>query len=48
MGRRETKKEATKKKFVPHGFMTVEFKGKQLIEKVLLSDGTELYTNTIG
>ena len=40
--------ESDKKKFVPHGFMTLEFKGKQLIEKVLLSDGTELYTNTIG
>jgi predicted phosphodiesterase len=39
--------EGDKKKFVPHGFMTLEFKGKQLIEKVLLSDGTELYTNTI-
>ena len=36
------------KKFVPHGFMTLEFTGPKLIERVLLSNGTELYSNTIG
>ena len=36
-----------KKKFVPHGFMTLEFSGSKLVERVLLSDGTELYSNTI-
>ena len=34
-------------KFVPHGFMTLEFSGPQLVERVLLSDGTELLSNTI-
>jgi calcineurin-like phosphoesterase family protein len=34
-------------KFAPHGFMTVAFKGPQLIEKVFLSNGTELFSNTI-
>jgi hypothetical protein len=37
-----------KKKFNPHGFMTLEFTGPKLIERVLLSNGTELYSNTIG
>src|SRR5262245_28655445 len=40
--------EADKKKFVPHGFMTLDFVGPKLTERVLLSDGTELYKNTIG
>jgi hypothetical protein len=35
-------------KFVPHGFMTLEFAGPKLVERVLLSDGTELFSNTIG
>ena len=34
-------------KFVPHGFMTLEFTGPKLLERVLLSDGTELFSNTI-
>jgi hypothetical protein len=34
-------------KFVPHGFMTLEFDGPKLVERVLLSDGTELLSNTI-
>ena len=37
-----------KKKFVPHGFMTLEITGPKLVERVLLSNGTELYSNTIG
>lgn len=37
-----------RKKFVPHGFMTLEFTGPKLVERVLLSNGTELYSNTIG
>jgi len=35
-------------KFVPHGFMTLEFAGPKLVERVLLSDGTELLSNTIS
>ena len=35
-------------KFVPNGFMTLDFSGPTLVERVLLSNGTELYTNTIG
>jgi len=35
-------------KFVPHGFMTLDFSGPALVERILLSNGTELYTNTIG
>jgi hypothetical protein len=35
-------------KFVPHGFMTLDFSGSTLVERILLSNGTELYTNTIG
>jgi len=34
-------------KFVPHGFMTLEFDGPTLTERVFLSDGTELFANTI-
>jgi hypothetical protein len=35
-------------KFVPHGYVTLELNGPTLIERVFLSDGTELYTNQIG
>jgi hypothetical protein len=35
-------------KFNPHGFMTLEFAGDKLIEKVFLADGRLLYTETIG
>jgi len=34
-------------KFVPHGFMTLEFSGPNLVERVWLDDGTELFSNTI-
>ena len=37
-----------KKKFVPHGFMTLEFTGGKLLERVFLSNGAELFSNTIG
>jgi hypothetical protein len=33
--------------FVPHGFMTLEFDGPTLVERVFLSDGTEVLSNTI-
>ena len=35
-------------KFSPHGFMTLEFKGDKLIEKVFLSDGSKLYEETLS
>jgi hypothetical protein len=35
-------------KFSPHGFMTLEFKGDKLIEKVFLSDGSKLYEATLS
>jgi hypothetical protein len=34
-------------KFVPHGFMTLEFKGPVLTERVFLADGTKLFENEI-
>jgi hypothetical protein len=34
-------------KFVPHGFMTLEFNGPDLTERVFLADGTELLSHTI-
>jgi hypothetical protein len=34
-------------KFVPHGFMTLEFNGPALVERVLLADGTEILSHTI-
>jgi hypothetical protein len=34
-------------KFVPHGFMTLEFDGPTLTERVWLADGTEIFSNTI-
>lgn len=34
-------------KFVPHGFMTLEFKGPTLTECVFLADGTEIFQNDI-
>ena len=43
----EMKKAKDQEKFVPHGFMTLEFKGPNLTERVLLSDGTEVFSNTI-
>jgi len=35
-------------KFVPHGFMTIELDGPNLMERVFLSDGQELLTNRIA
>jgi hypothetical protein len=35
-------------KFVPHGYMTLEFNGPTLTERVLLADGTEILRNQIG
>jgi hypothetical protein len=43
----DMQKAGDQQKFVPHGFMTLEFKGAELIERVLLSNGTELFSNTI-
>jgi hypothetical protein len=34
-------------KFVPHGFMTLEFNGPSLTERVFLSDGTEVLSATL-
>lgn len=41
------KKDSDKQRFVPHGFMTLDFNGPTLTERVFLSDGTEVLTNTI-
>ena len=43
----DMKKPTDQEKFVPHGFMTLEFKGPNLTERVLLSNGTEVFSNTI-
>jgi Calcineurin-like phosphoesterase len=43
----DMKKPSDQKKFVPHGFMTLEFIGDQLIERVFSSNQTEIYSNTI-
>jgi hypothetical protein len=43
----DMKKPKDQDKFVPHGFMTLEFKHNSLIERVFLSNGTEVYSNTI-
>jgi hypothetical protein len=34
-------------KFVPHGYMTLEFKGPTLIERVFVADGTKVHETTI-
>ena len=44
----DMKKTKDQEKFVPHGFMTLEFKGASLIERVFLSNGTEIFSNTIA
>jgi len=41
-------KKKDQQKFSPHGFMTLEFKGDKLIEKVFLSDGQKLYEETLS
>jgi hypothetical protein len=43
----DMKSASDKEKFAPHGFMTLDFTGDQLTERVLLSDGTEIYSNII-
>lgn len=43
----DMEKPRDQQKFTPHGFMTLEFKGPELIERVLLSNGAELLSNTI-
>lgn len=35
-------------KFVPHGFMTLEFNGPALTERVFLAHGAEIFNNTIS
>jgi hypothetical protein len=39
--------EGEEEKFVPHGFMTLDFKGAILTERVYLADGTKLFENEI-
>lgn len=34
-------------KFVPHGFMTLEFNGGSITERVCTADGTTIFSNTI-
>jgi hypothetical protein len=41
------KRDSDRKRFVPHGFMTLEFNGPLLTERVFLADGTEIFSNTI-
>ena len=41
------KKDSDRKRFVPHGFMTLELNGPSLTERVFLSDGTEIFSNMI-
>jgi len=42
------KKDSDKRRFVPHGFMTLEINGPALTERVLLADGTEVFSNAIS
>jgi hypothetical protein len=35
-------------RFVPHGFMTLEFSGESLTERVFLTDGREIWSKRIG
>lgn len=44
----DMKKPADQQKFAPHGFMTLEFRGAQLVERVFHSNQTEIFSNTIG
>jgi hypothetical protein len=43
----DMKKASDQRKFAPHGFMTLEFKGPDLVERVFHSNQTEIYANTI-
>jgi hypothetical protein len=44
---RDMAKPSHQRRFGPHGFMTLTFEGPALVERVYLSDGTELLLNTI-
>ena len=44
---RDMQKPSDQKKFVPHGFMTLEFAKSQLLERVFTSDGIEIYKKSI-
>ena len=44
----DMRKQKDQDKFVPHGFMTLEFTANTLTERVFLSNGTEIYSNTIS
>jgi Calcineurin-like phosphoesterase len=44
----DMKKASDQQKFVPHGFMTLEFKGAELIEHVFHSNQKEIFSNTIS
>ena len=35
------------KKFGPHGYLTLEFDGPELVERVHLPDGTEIYKGKV-
>jgi Calcineurin-like phosphoesterase len=39
---------ADQEKFVPHGFMTLDFTGPELVERVFHANGTELFSNVIS
>ena len=41
-------KSKDQQKFSPHGFMTLQFQGNELVEKVFLSDGSQLYEKTLS
>ena len=41
------KKPSHQQQFVPHGFMTLDFTGPTLVERVFHSDQTELFSHTI-
>ena len=45
---RDMAKPVHQRRFGPHGFMTLQFTGPELVERVHLSDGTELFRNTIS
>lgn len=40
--------EGEEKTFGPHGFMTLEFRGPRITERVYLADGTEIFTGEIN
>jgi hypothetical protein len=43
----DMKKASDQDKFVPHGFMTLDLTGQSLVERVYLSNGLEVFSNTI-